>query len=246
MINCVFEQKLSVVRFPPRDIFSLFDSEWTTKLMTISHRQITNKSLKNIVLSLESHEMQLSVCKFCPQLWDTLQKMGTYLTQIVVLFRQLVAIVCPNHFAKRAQSSVSQIIFLNHVRQKNLRKNVSGRQDWTLDQFSWQSSAAWTICRFVASYKVQSSNSETSAVKTQNFLEKMAKIGFNTTLFPGGPPPQYWAGSNRVNFGVRMRIGALRLIWSNPFQCHLIFVFIEIEIFCVCIQSTVSRIKFGW
>ena len=41
-------------------------------------------------------------------------------------------------------------------------------------------------------------------------------IGFNTTLFPGGPPPQYWAGSNRVNFGVRMRTGALRLIWSNP------------------------------
>ncbi len=33
---------------------------------------------------------------------------------------------------------------------------------------------------------------------------------------PGGPPPQYWAGSNRVNFGVRMRTGALRLIWSNP------------------------------
>jgi hypothetical protein len=45
---------------------------------------------------------------------------------------------------------------------------------------------------------------------------KKTKIGFNTTLFPGGPPPQYWAGSNRVNFGVRMRTGALRLIWSNP------------------------------
>ena len=44
----------------------------------------------------------------------------------------------------------------------------------------------------------------------------IAKNGFNTTLFPGGPPPQYWAGSNRVNFGVRMRTGALRLIWSNP------------------------------
>ena len=43
------------------------------------------------------------------------------------------------------------------------------------------------------------------------------KFGFNTTLFPGGPPPQYWAGSNRVNFGVRMRTGALRLIWSNPY-----------------------------
>ena len=46
--------------------------------------------------------------------------------------------------------------------------------------------------------------------------EKRKKNGFNTTLFPGGPPPQYWAGSNRVNFGVRMRTGALRLIWSNP------------------------------
>ena len=32
-----------------------------------------------------------------------------------------------------------------------------------------------------------------------------------------GPPPHYWAGSNRVNFGVRMRTGALRLIWSNPY-----------------------------
>jgi hypothetical protein len=41
--------------------------------------------------------------------------------------------------------------------------------------------------------------------------------GFNTTLFPGGPPPQYWEGSNRFNFGDRTRTGALRLIWSNPF-----------------------------
>ena len=40
---------------------------------------------------------------------------------------------------------------------------------------------------------------------------------FNTTLFPGGLPPQYWASSNRVNFGDRTRTGALRLIWSNPF-----------------------------
>ena len=46
--------------------------------------------------------------------------------------------------------------------------------------------------------------------------EEKKRSGFNTTLFPGGPPPQYWAGSNRVNFGVRMRTGALRLIWSNP------------------------------
>ena len=45
------------------------------------------------------------------------------------------------------------------------------------------------------------------------FFQKIPKNG---TLFPGGPPPQYWAGSNRVNFGVRMRTGALRLIWSNP------------------------------
>ena len=43
------------------------------------------------------------------------------------------------------------------------------------------------------------------------------KLGFNITVFPGGPPPQYLPDSNRVNFGVRMRTGALRLIWSNPF-----------------------------
>ena len=42
------------------------------------------------------------------------------------------------------------------------------------------------------------------------------KNGYNTTLFPGGPPPQYWAGSNRVNFRDRTRTGALRLIWSYP------------------------------
>ncbi len=55
-----------------------------------------------------------------------------------------------------------------------------------------------------------------SFCKRKKKKEKKSKIGFNTTLFPGGPPPQYWAGSNRVNFGVRMRTGALRLIWSNP------------------------------
>ena len=49
-------------------------------------------------------------------------------------------------------------------------------------------------------------------------FHKKKKNGFNTTLFPGGPPPQYWAGSNRVNFGVRMRTGGLRLIWSNPIE----------------------------
>ena len=46
--------------------------------------------------------------------------------------------------------------------------------------------------------------------------KKKKKIGYNTALFPGGPPPQYWAGSNCVNFGVRMRTGGLQLIWSYP------------------------------
>ena len=53
-----------------------------------------------------------------------------------------------------------------------------------------------------------------------NYLLMYIK-GFNTTLFPGGPPPQYWASSNRVNFGDRTRTGALRLIWSNPSSCNL-------------------------
>ena len=48
-------------------------------------------------------------------------------------------------------------------------------------------------------------------------LHVISEKGFNTTLFPGGLPPQYWASSNRVNFGDRTRTGALRLIWSNPF-----------------------------
>ena len=33
---------------------------------------------------------------------------------------------------------------------------------------------------------------------------------------PGWSPTPVLSGSNRVNFGVRMRTGALRLIWSNP------------------------------
>ena len=50
--------------------------------------------------------------------------------------------------------------------------------------------------------------------KTKKKTKK--KNGYNTALFPGGPPPQYWAGSNCVNFGVRMRTGGLQLIWSYP------------------------------
>jgi hypothetical protein len=33
-------------------------------------------------------------------------------------------------------------------------------------------------------------------------------------------------GSNRVNFGVRMRTGALRLIWSNPKDHGKTFYFV--------------------
>ena len=50
-----------------------------------------------------------------------------------------------------------------------------------------------------------------------NTKKTKKKKGYNTTLFPGGPPPQYWAGSTHVNFGVRMGSGALYVIWSYPF-----------------------------
>ena len=57
--------------------------------------------------------------------------------------------------------------------------------------------------------------------KQTNFSSSLALLRFGRRdfffLFPSHCGPQYWAGSNRVNFGVRMRTGALRLIWSNPY-----------------------------
>ena len=74
--------------------------------------------------------------------------------------------------------------------------------------------ATWTpkpLRRYTARVKEKKST-QTPTYKTW----KKRKSGYNTTLFPGGPPPQYWAGSTSFNFGVRMGSGALNVIWSYP------------------------------
>lgn len=48
-------------------------------------------------------------------------------------------------------------------------------------------------------------------------VKKKKKNAFNTTVFPGGPPPQYDPGPNWLDFADRTRCGIFQLVWSNAF-----------------------------
>ena len=43
--------------------------------------------------------------------------------------------------------------------------------------------------------------------------------GYDTKLFPCGPPPQYWTGQHAFNFRVLMGSGAWASVWSYPKRC---------------------------
>eukprot|EP00962_Isochrysis_galbana_P018844 scaffold5464_cov108-Isochrysis_galbana.AAC.1 len=54
-----------------------------------------------------------------------------------------------------------------------------------------------------------------AAQNVQRGREKQAEQNVQHPAFPRGPPPQYYPGSTRLNFAVRMGSGDFRVIWPH-------------------------------
>ena len=69
-------------------------------------------------------------------------------------------------------------------------------------------------------WKTQGDTHDTVEHTNQRVVKtkKPKRDTFNTMDFPGGPPPQYYPGPTRFNFGDRTGSGGVRVVWSNVLE----------------------------